>query len=201
MRVVAWVLLWLLALGVAGYSIVVYALLPMGAMVYPDMRAGFEARAGTVLIHVFAASVAMAAGPFQFWAGFRRRWPAIHRWTGRIYLTLGVAVGGLAGFAMALHAFGGWVSQVGFACLSVAWMYTGLRAYLAIRARNITAHRAWMIRNFALTFAAVMLRLYVPGSFVAGLEFETAYPAIAWLCWVPNLLVAQWIIQRSGARA
>ena len=27
---------------------------------------------------------------------------------------------------------------------------------------------------------------------IAGLSFEEAYPAIAWLCWVPNLLIAEW---------
>ena len=48
-----------------------------------------------------------------------------------------------------------------------------------------------MIRNFALTFAAVTLRIWVPISFVSGIPFGVAYPLIAWLCWVPNLWIAE----------
>ncbi|HTO03553.1 MAG TPA: DUF2306 domain-containing protein [Opitutus sp.] len=57
-------------------------------------------------------------------------------------------------------------------------------------------HRLWMVRNFALALAAVTLRLYLPASAVAGVRFEEFYPAIAWICWVPNLIVAEWFIKR-----
>jgi hypothetical protein len=53
-----------------------------------------------------------------------------------------------------------------------------------------------MVRNFALTFAAVMLRLYLPASMVVGIEFELAYPVIAWLCWLPNVVVAEMLFNR-----
>ena len=51
--------------------------------------------------------------------------------------------------------------------------------------------------SFALTFAAVMLRIYIPVALVTGIGFEAAYPAIAWLCWVPNLLVAQLLVRSA----
>ena len=54
-----------------------------------------------------------------------------------------------------------------------------------------------MIRNYALTFAGVMLRIWVPVTTTLGAEFTAAYTVIAWMCWVPNLLVAEWIIRRS----
>jgi hypothetical protein len=53
-----------------------------------------------------------------------------------------------------------------------------------------------MTCNFSLAFAAVTLRLYVPGAMAAGIAFEVAYPAVAWLCWVPNLVAARWIGER-----
>jgi hypothetical protein len=34
---------------------------------------------------------------------------------------------------------------------------------------------------------------------VVGLELSQVYPLVAWLCWVPNLAVAQLLIVRSGA--
>jgi len=54
-----------------------------------------------------------------------------------------------------------------------------------------------MVRNFALTFAAVTLRLWLPASVASGIGFEVAYPAVAWLCWLPNLLVAERLFNRT----
>jgi hypothetical protein len=54
-----------------------------------------------------------------------------------------------------------------------------------------------MARNFSLAFAAVMLRLYIPASVLAGIDFTVAYPVIAWLCWLPNLLLAGWVYKTT----
>jgi hypothetical protein len=180
-----------LSLGVAGYAVFVYGFLPLGRALHPDMRATFEAYRVGIYAHVFAAVVALALGPFQFSARLRSTHLALHRWMGRLYLGVGVLVGGLAGLFMAFHAFGGLASRLGFGALAIAWLYTGLRAYLAVRARDGTAHRRWMVRNFSLTFAAVTLRLWLPASVVSGIPFAFAYPVIAWLCWVPNLVLAE----------
>lgn len=48
-----------------------------------------------------------------------------------------------------------------------------------------------MVRNLALTLAAVTLRIYSPLLTVTSVPFELAYPLVAWLCWVPNLLVSE----------
>lgn len=200
-RKLAWassyVALTVLSLGIAGYAVVAYSVFPIGATVHPDMRSAFEANRAALYIHIFAAAFALALGPFQFATRLRTARPALHRWMGRLYLGIGVLAGGVAGLYVAFHAFGGAIASAGFACLALAWLYTGLRAYLAIRARDITDHRCWMVRNFALTFAAVTLRIWIPLSFVAGLDFEAAYRAIAWLCWVPNLILAELLFNRT----
>lgn len=188
----------LLSLGVAGYALVMYTVAPLGRFLHPDMRAAFESNRVVVYVHVFASSVALLLGPFQFMDKLRAERINLHRWMGRLYLGVGVLLGGLAGLHMAFHAYGGIVSQLGFGALALAWLYTGMRAYLAIRARDVAAHRRWMVRNFALAFGAVTLRLWLPGSVAAGIPFELAYPAIAWLCWVPNLVVAEQILKRKG---
>jgi uncharacterized membrane protein len=195
-RVTGFAALAALSFGVAVYAIAVYGFLPLGWAVHPDMRATFEAHRAAIYAHVFASVLALALGPFQFRARLRTTRPHVHAWMGRLYLGVGVLVGGFAGLFMALHAFGGLAARLGFACLALGWLYTGARAYAAIRGRDVAAHRRWMVRNFALTFAAVTLRLWLPGSKVAGVEFELAYPAIAWLCWVPNLVVAELLFNR-----
>lgn len=58
-----------------------------------------------------------------------------------------------------------------------------------------------MVRNVSLTLAAVSLRIYLPLSMLAGIPFELAYPAIAWLCWVPNLWVAEIVFNRPHGKA
>ena len=155
------------------------------------MRSNFEAHRTAVYFHVFGAAVAMALGPFQFSRRLRTGRPALHRWMGRLYLGIGVAIGGLAGLYLAVQAWGGVVAKAGFGLLALAWLHTGWMAYAAARRRDFTMHRRWMVRNFALTFAAVTLRFYLPAARVAGIDGAVAYPAIAWLCWVPNLVLAE----------
>lgn len=198
MQPAAFVLLGVLSLAVAAYAVVVYAFLPFGATVHPEVAKVFGDHRAAVYTHAFAAALALAIGPFQFWTRLRTGRPALHRWLGRVYLGAGVVLGGVSGLVLALHAFGGPVSRAGFACLALAWLYTGARAFLAIRAGAVARHRAWMVRNFSLAFAAVTLRLYLPGAVVAGIPFETAYAVIAWLCWLPNLLVAEWLLNRKN---
>jgi uncharacterized membrane protein len=187
-----------LSFGVAAYALVAYALFPVGAAVHPDMRASFGEHKLALHAHVFGSAVALLVGPLQFSAYPRNNRPHIHRWLGRLYLSAGVALGGLAGLFLSASAYGGLPSKLGFACLALAWLYTGSHAFGAARARNFIAHRRWMVRNFSLAFAAVTLRLWLPGSVVLGVPFEVAYPIVAWLCWVPNLVVAELIVRRGA---
>jgi uncharacterized membrane protein len=188
--------LFVLSLGVAGYALVVYGFFPLGALLHPDMRATYAIYPAAIYAHIFGSAVALIIGPFQFWTRLRNERPQLHRWLGRCYLLIGVGIGGSAGLFMAFHAFGGLPARLGFGVLALLWLYTGYRAYRAIRARDIAAHRRWMVRNFALTFAAVTLRLYLPTAMVSGSAFEPAYIAVAWLSWVPNLIAAELIFNR-----
>ncbi|WP_164821218.1 DUF2306 domain-containing protein [Paenibacillus koleovorans] len=149
-------------------------------------------------VHIVGSMAALLLGWVQFIQRLRLRNPAMHRLIGKIY-TVGVALGALSGLYLAFYAEGGVVSTLGFVGLSLAWAYTlvlGLRSIVVERDRK--AHGEWMLRNYALTFAAVMLRIYLPVSMVIFGEehFDTYYRMIAWLCWVPNLFFAQLLIGR-----
>jgi len=197
-RIAGLVLIALAALGIAGYALVAYTAFPLGSLVHPDMKAAFRLHRVGILTHIFCSALALAIGPWQFVEGVRRKWPRIHRVMGRIYLGLGVLPGGAAGLYMSIHAFGGTVSHVGFALLAAIWIWTGWMAYAAARRRDFVSHRAWMIRNFSLTFAAVTLRILLGASFAMGLRFEDFYPWLAWTSWVPNLLIGEWLIASSS---
>jgi uncharacterized membrane protein len=147
-------------------------------------------------LHIAGGIGALLAGPWQFSQKLRARALNLHRWLGRFYL-LEVALGSIAGFAMALVSVEGLPTHLGFGILAVLWFFTGLQAYRMVRRGNIEAHRRWMIRNFALTLAAVTLRLYMPLMLgVLHWPFSRTYITVSWLCWVPNLLIAEWMVRR-----
>jgi hypothetical protein len=151
-------------------------------------------------LHIVTSAVALAAGALQFSARVRATAIESHRWVGRLYV-IGVLLGGLSGLVLATRAQGGLPARVGFAFLAVLWLGTTTMGFVRIRAGRVADHRPWMIRSYALVLAAVTLRIYMPLSAIAGLPFESAYPAVAWLCWVPNLIVAEWLIDRSRTTA
>ncbi|MSU25217.1 MAG: DUF2306 domain-containing protein [Opitutus sp.] len=190
----------LLSAGVAGYAVWIYGSGdPQRAPVHPAMVAVFNAHRALITTHAVAASLALLLGPFQFLDRLRAARPRLHRTLGYLYLVPGVAVGGITGLLLSRYSFGGLVSHLGFGLLAVLWLFTGVMAVVAAKARRFADHRVWMIRNFALTFAAVTLRVYLPLGFASGLRFEDFYPAVAWLCWVPNLVFAEWWMLRPRA--
>ncbi len=190
----AWLVMTLLALLVACYAA---ALLAIPEFRPSLVRTLMDERPATAIAHFAGSALALALGGMQLNAWLRSRAPGLHRWLGRGYVA-GVAIGGVSGFLLALKSSGGPVAQAGFALMAVCWLGCTLVAYRRIRGGDVAAHRRWMIRSFALTFAAVTLRLYLPASQIAGMPFPAAYSAIAWLCWVPNLLVAEGFIRAAS---
>lgn len=162
-----------------------------------------SARAGkTVLlaIHVSIAPIALILGIFQFFSGVRDRWPRIHRAGGWIYVT-SVAVSGVAGLLIAPFVPGGWVSGLGFGLLSVFWLVTTGQAVFHARKRDFVRHRRWMTRSYALTLAAVTLRIYLPLFFLNDFDYDAAAPWLAWLCWVPNIIAAEILVRQAAWQA
>lgn len=147
--------------------------------------------------HIFLGGIALISGFSQFFKKLRIKYLALHRNMGKIYI-IAVLLSGTAGLAIAFFATGGLIPSLGFGALAILWLYTTVKAYTSIRNKDIQKHQQWMIRSYALCFAAVTLRLYLPLFLgVLEMEFIPAYTIIAWLCWVPNLLVAEFLIIRN----
>lgn len=146
--------------------------------------------------HVVGATIALALVPFQFWTRLRIRHLTLHRWLGRLY-AVAILLGGTSGVWLAMTTQTGAVAGTGFALLGVTWLYVTGNAVRLAMVGDIAAHRRWMIRSAALTLAAVTLRIYLP-ILAATLGFETGYTLVAWLCWVPNALFAEWLLRRDG---
>jgi len=162
---------------------------------FPRQHEVYEAHAFWLLLHIGAMIFATALGPFQFLRFFRNRHLSLHRSMGKVYLVAG-SIGAVGGLYMAQYSASGIVSDVAFALLAIGVLTTGLMAYLNIRRGNVQEHREWITRNYSLILAAVTLRIYTAPLEALFGEW-TGYAMVAWLCWVPNLLVAEWIIRAN----
>lgn len=164
---------------------------------FPGMSGHLDNSLVAFTAHIVAAPITLFLGTLQFFPSVQKR-RTLHRRVGRLY-GLGVLVAGVAGFWVAIGAEGGVVARLGFAALASAWLAVTVIGVAHARARRFIAHRRWMIRSFALTFAGVMLRLQLLGFSAAGLEYTEASVFLAWTCWLPNILVVEWWLSRQSS--
>jgi uncharacterized membrane protein len=154
-----------------------------------------------MLAHAVFAATALLVGPFQFFGSLRRRYPGLHRATGRVYVTACV-LAGIAALCVAPFASGGPVAGFGFGLLAVCWIGTTIAAWRAAMRRDFGRHRELMRYSFALTFAAVTLRLQIPlGIVLFGFrDYASLSPYLSFTAWLPNVL-AVWAYDRLTASA
>jgi len=173
---------------------------------FPEQRQVYQQREFILGVHVLSGMLALLVGPFQFVRKIRHRFLPVHRSLGVVYIASCTGLG-LSGLALATTSFGGWSTSLAFGLLGLSMLFTTWTALRMVLAGRIGDHRRWMIRSFSLIFAGVMLRVLSPiygllsGVGLVSFSFETAYTWIAWLCWVPNLLIAMWITRRPRPMA
>lgn len=192
LRRVPWSLWAVLSVGVALFS---YRYV-VGIGPFPEEITGNLFAFPWLSIHAAAASTALLVAPLQFVARLRKRFPRIHRITGRLYVVACV-IGGLTGLPLAWGATAGPIAAAGFGILAILWLWTTMVAWrLAVDGR-FAEHRRWMIRSIALTAARIMLRIYLGIMLTLPVEFYEGYRVIAFLCWVPNILLAELYLRRG----
>jgi len=170
-----------------------------GAEITPD-NARFFASPVPVVVHAITVSVYCLLGAFQFAPGFRRRRPAWHRAAGRVLVLCGL-LGALSGLWMTV--FYPKPADVGVLLTGIrlvfgtAWVVAIVLGFAAIRRRDVTGHRAWMIRGFAIGLGAgtqaVTLTLWLVA---VGTPDRLAKAVLMLAAWLVNLAVAEWIIRR-----
>jgi uncharacterized membrane protein len=196
LRLTAFAVMGLLAVGVGLVSLrYVIPHAPMGA---PNVLANLFVRPA-LAIHAGAAAVALIIGPFQFIRSRSGRRPGWHRVTGPVYVAA-CLIAAPAGLVLAVGSSAGPVAATGFGLLAVIWFYVNVRGLNAVLKGRYAEHGRWMIRSYALTFAAVTLRIYLPLGGMALGDFMTFYRIDAWVSWVPNLLLVEaWLRMRRAS--
>lgn len=150
-------------------------------------------------LHLLAGAVLLLLGPIQLFAALRKRWPALHRWSGRVYASAAMlaGAGGLV-FILAKGTIGGAQMDIAFAIYGLALMLAAGNAVRHARARRFDAHRAWAIRLFALVIGSWLYRIEYTGwrVFAGNLGHTATFDgpfdtAMLYFFFVPNLLLAE----------
>lgn len=155
----------------------------------------FWPRLSWLFPHVACGLLAILIGPLQFWPRLRRDYLGAHRIAGRVYV-VAVLAGAVAAFGMAASAEGGAAYALGLSGLATAWITTTAMAFIAIRRKQLTQHKQWMVRSYVVTFAFVTFRL-LDDAMGAGhiLADEERAKLLAWACWAVPLLITEVVIQ------
>lgn len=145
--------------------------------------------------HVLTSLFALLAGFTQF--SKRLKHHRIHRVFGYTYIITILFFTGPSGLIMGLLANGGIWSVLSFTILAVLWWYFTYVAFIKAKRKDFKAHQKFMIRSFALTLSAITLRLwkFTITNYIYEMPPMDLYRLVAWLGWVPNLLVAELIIR------
>ena len=149
-------------------------------------------------IHIYASMWVLLAGFTQFSKQLLRSKPKLHRTLGYIYVVDVLLITGPAGLVMGFYANGGLTSRIAFVSLALLWIFFTATALMKAKQKKFKSHRRYMIRSYALTLSAITLRAWKYAiTNTVTLPPMDVYRTVAWLGWVGNIIVAEWIIRRS----
>ncbi len=155
-----------------------------------------------LIVHIVGAGTYLVVGAFQFVPRFRRQHMSWHRRAGRVLAVAGLLVAGSAAWMTLVYAekpgTGSllYVLRLVFACAMAACLVLGVTA---VRHGDIAAHRAWMVRAYAIGIAAgtqtitggIRAAFFGSGALAGDVAMGAA--------WIINLAVAEWVIRRDRA--
>jgi uncharacterized membrane protein len=101
--------------------------------------------------HTIAGLLATVLGPLQFVRALREAHPALHRFTGKVYLAA-VLIAASCALVLATTSQISASYEWGLILGASLWLMTGALAYTAARRHRFAQHRAWMVRNYTVTF-------------------------------------------------
>lgn len=121
-----------------------------------------------------------------------------HKNAGKIYIFLILFLAAPSGIYMGIFANGGFLSKISFVILGCLWWFSTFKAYQLARQKKFTEHKQWMWRSFAFTISAITLRMWKV--FIVYLFHPNpmdVYHIIAWLGWVPNIILIEYLITKK----
>ena len=132
-----------------------------------QLDAHFANHAALTFAHILPAMLFMVLGPLQFVRRLRSKYPQVHRWSGRIFLTASAVVG-VTGLAMAFgKTIGGVDEKAAITLFGTFFLIALAKALWHALRREFAQHREWMIRGYAIGLAVATIRP-IMGTFFAA---------------------------------
>lgn len=160
-------------------------------------------------LHFAAGGLILILGSLQLIDSVRVRFPALHRWVGRVYVLscLLAAIGGLA-FIAVKGTIGGTVMSIGFALYGILMFIAAVQTYRTAVARNTASHRLWALRLYALAIGSWIYRmdygfwLLLTNGLGHTRSFSGLFDSVMdFFFYLPNLLVVEIFTRASYAKA
>lgn len=165
----------------------------------------FAAHPLLALLHVLPGGLLLALGPLQFSRRIRNRHVRFHRGSGRLLVLATLIVVGTALYFGLLMPYGGASEALATALFGGFGLVAVIRAYLAIRRRQVARHREWMIRAFAVAIGVSAIRvvgaLLDPVLTSAGYRAPQIFALSLWSGWLLTLGTAELWIRSTRRRS
>ena len=142
--------------------------------------------------HIISGGISILIGWIQFSKKMQQKYVNLHRNIGKIYV-VSALICSLSGIYVGFFATGGFIAAAGFITVACIYFYTTLQGFLSIKKGQIIQHQNFMTYSYAVCLSAVSLRLATPTAYLLGLDYISSYQVIAWMAWIPNLMIAYWI--------
>lgn len=145
--------------------------------------------------HIIFGGLALLIGWIQFNKYFMNNYRSVHRIVGMLYVfSTWLSVLGIG--YISFFAEGGALAFFGFVIGGLIWFYTTIQGYITIRKGLVVKHQQFMIYSYATCLGAVTLRVWLPLLMATTHNFILSYQLVSWISWMPNLVVAYFIIKR-----
>jgi hypothetical protein len=152
--------------------------------------------------HVGFGTVALVTMCLQLWPWLRLRHPAVHRWSGRLYVYAGALP--TAVLAVAMFPFIPSAGSIGVVVSAVLWSAAAVIGLRMARRRRYPEHRRWMLYSFAIVWGQVIWGFAFGQAWLLWspwqVDFGYVVEAVRWVGWIVNLIIVHWWVERTSGR-
>jgi Predicted membrane protein (DUF2306) len=145
-------------------------------------------------IHIFAGMFCITAALTQFSSYILKKRKRVHIWMGKIYVLAVLLLGAPTGLYMSFFAKGSFWERILFMFMAMYWFYSTSKGLQTIKAKNVLAHKNWMIRSYSMAMTAVTFRIYHIMFYYLGIDHLHNYEISLWISVLGNMLVAEYFI-------
>jgi uncharacterized membrane protein len=151
--------------------------------------------------HILSGGLFIVLAPLQLAGPVRRRFPVLHRWSGRFLLVIG-SVAAVTGLYFGIFLpIAGTAESIIIALVGILFLVAIMRAFRAIRRRDTVRHREWMLRAFGVMVAVPATRVMGAVLDVAfaptGISLAKLFVIDLWVTWALVIGLTEWWIRHT----